>query len=241
MSEVIWHDLECGHYSADLPLWRAIADDADGPILDVGAGSGRVTLDLARHGHEITALDADAELLHALDARAVAAGLTGVRTVCADAREFTIPGARFGLILVPMQTVQLLGGPHGRIPFLRAARAHLAPGGLLVLALADAMESIDEDHHYPPLADEGEIDGVRYISRPIAVRLDGDGVAIDRLRETVDRSGVSTIEPNTIRLDDLDGPRLELEGEAVGFTVKPARTILPTDEHVGSTVVILRG
>jgi SAM-dependent methyltransferase len=241
MSEVIWHDLECGHYTADLALWRALADETPGPILDVGAGSGRVTLDLARHGHDITALDAEADLLLALSARARAAGMDRVQTVCADARGFAIPGARFGLILVPMQTIQLLGDSHGRIPFLRAAKAHLAAGGLLAMALADALESVDEDHHYPPLADEGEVDGVRYISRPIAVRDEGDAVAIDRLRETVDRSGVSRVEPNTVRLDHLDGERLELEGEAVGLDVEPGRRVPPTDEHVGSTVVILRG
>src|SRR5208283_2096223 len=45
---VVWHDLECGTYRADLPLWRELARDAGvGPILEIGAGSGRVSLDLA--------------------------------------------------------------------------------------------------------------------------------------------------------------------------------------------------
>ena len=37
---VVWHDLECGGYDADLPLWRELAADADGPVLDLGAGTG---------------------------------------------------------------------------------------------------------------------------------------------------------------------------------------------------------
>ena len=53
---VIWHDVECGRYAADLPLWRGLADEASGPVLDVGAGTGRVAIDLARRGHEVTAL-----------------------------------------------------------------------------------------------------------------------------------------------------------------------------------------
>ena len=54
MSEVIWHDIECGGYAADLPLWRELAAAEAGPVLDVGAGAGRVALELARHGHAVT-------------------------------------------------------------------------------------------------------------------------------------------------------------------------------------------
>ena len=41
--EALWHDLECGAYGEDLPLWRALAGEAGGPVLDVGAGTGRVS------------------------------------------------------------------------------------------------------------------------------------------------------------------------------------------------------
>jgi len=45
---VVWHDLECGAYLEDLPVWQRLAAQHGNPILDVGAGTGRVTLDLAR-------------------------------------------------------------------------------------------------------------------------------------------------------------------------------------------------
>ena len=38
MSHVLWHDLECGSYAEDLPLWHELAGTAPGPVLDVGAG-----------------------------------------------------------------------------------------------------------------------------------------------------------------------------------------------------------
>ena len=53
----LWHDLECGGYREDLPAWRALAAATGGPVLDVGAGTGRVSLDLAAHGVDVVALD----------------------------------------------------------------------------------------------------------------------------------------------------------------------------------------
>ncbi|HEV2753333.1 MAG TPA: class I SAM-dependent methyltransferase, partial [Solirubrobacteraceae bacterium] len=87
---VLWHDLECGGYSADLALWRELAGDPGslgGPVLDLGAGTGRVALDLARRGHEVVALDLDETLLRALRGRA--RGLA-VEAVHGDARAFTL-------------------------------------------------------------------------------------------------------------------------------------------------------
>ena len=68
---VLWHDIECGSYAADLPLWREWAAAADGEVLDVGAGTGRVTLDLARRDRAVTALDHDETLLAELRRRFV--------------------------------------------------------------------------------------------------------------------------------------------------------------------------
>src|SRR6516164_5281512 len=119
--DAVWHDLECGAYSEDLALWRALADAAGGPVLDVGAGTGRVTLELARRGVPVVALDVSAPLLAALACRAAE---LPVETVTADARAFRLD-RRFALIVVPMQTLQLFGGRAGRAAFLRRALEHL--------------------------------------------------------------------------------------------------------------------
>ncbi len=235
---VLWHDLECGRYTADLPLWRELAAQAGGPLLDLGAGSGRVALDLARAGHAVTALDVDARLLAALDERAAAAGLA-VETVQADARDFAL-GREFALVLAPMQTVQLLGGPDGRAGLLRSAAACLRPGGLLACALADALEAFDAEHTEPPLPDVLERDGWVYASHPVAVRPDAGGATIERIRQTVSPDGARTAEGDVVRLDRLDGDTLEAEGVAAGLRAAGRRFVEMTDEHVGSEVVLLR-
>jgi len=237
LSDVLWHDIECGGYDLDLPLWRELADREGSPVLDVGAGTGRVALDLARRGHELVALDRDAALLDALRERG--AGLP-VSAVAADARDFAL-GRRFALVIVPMQTLQLLGGRVGRARFLRCARAHLADGGLLAVALADALEAFDADHDHPPVPDLREVGGVVYASRPVAVRDLGDRAAIERVREVVARDGTRTVSDDVIELDRVDADELAAEAGAFGLRAQAPRRIPATLEYVGSTVAMLRG
>jgi SAM-dependent methyltransferase len=235
VDHVIWHDVECGGYAADLPLWRAMAAEAGGPVLDLGAGTGRVALDLARQGAEVHALDVDAELLAVLRERA---GDLDVTTHVADARGFDL-GRRFALVLAPMQTVQLLGGACGRAGLLRSVAAHLAPGGRFAAALAVELEHYDGD--VVPVPDMREVGGVVYASRPVAVRDDGDGFILERVREKVTADGGHEAAENSIRLDRVTPGTLEAEGRAAGLAVEPRRAVPATDEHVASEVVVLRG
>jgi len=240
MSDVIWHDIECGGYTADLPLWRELARAEAGPVLDVGAGAGRVALELARQGHDVTALDRDAALLAELAARARATGLE-VRTELADAAGFELAGAPFGLIVVPMQTIQLLPGRAARAAFLASAREHLASGGLVALALSEVLEAFEVDPAAPVPPDRGERDGWRYLSYPVAIRPRGDVVVLERVRQAIAPDGSASTADDTIELTSLSAPELEAEGAAAGLRVEPRAYIGETDAHLGSTVVMLRG
>jgi SAM-dependent methyltransferase len=232
--EALWHDLECGGYREDLPSWRSLATATGGPVLDVGAGTGRVTLDLAAQGLAVVALDSEAALLAALAHRA--AGLA-VETVVADARSFEL-GRRFPLIVVPMQTLQLLGGRRGRAAFLRCARAHLEPGGLVAAALADAMDCFDDEHDAPPPPDARDVADVRYASRLLAVVDDGGRAAIHRRREIIGPSRHS--EEVVVHLDRVSAAEVEAEAARLGFLVEPHRQVPESERYLGSTIVVLR-
>ena len=211
---IIWHDIECGGYTEDLPLWRTLAAQHPGAVLDVGAGTGRVTLDLAR-----------AEL--------------AVTTVVADARSFALE-SRFSLCVVPMQTVQLLGGARGRGAFLRCARAHLIPEGVVAIAIADQLDLFDiADNEVSVLPDIRELDGVVYSSSPTAVREDGDGFLLIRNRETISVDGQLSSQRDEIRIDALGADELEREGVEAGLQPAGRALIAQTPDHVGSAVVIL--
>jgi SAM-dependent methyltransferase len=226
---VVWHDIECGPYAADLPLWLELAAATGGPILDVGAGTGRVALPLARAGHAVCALDRDQRLLDALAARA---GELAISCVPADACDFALD-ERFALCLVAMQTIALLSD---RIAFLRCARAHLRPGGLLAVALlGDGVEPFEVE--LPP--DRTERGGVLYESRPTALRLEAGAVVLERRRERTDATGVRAHD-DVIRLAALGPAELAREAAGAGLRLVGARAVEPTDDRAGSLVVILR-
>jgi SAM-dependent methyltransferase len=243
--EVRWHDLECGAYEADLALWRGLARTACGDppcsrILDVGAGTGRVTLDLAGAGYGVTALELQPALLGALRRRA---GRLDVETEQADARDFELTRRDFGLCIVPMNTIQLFGGSAARSAFLSRAKAHLRPGGLLACTIITEPEPFDsaggEREASPEIVRVG---GFIYVSRTTRVSVLRGSILIERERQIISLPDLREppAEREVIKLDRLGTSGLEREGIGAGLRVERARRVPPTDEHAGSAVVVLR-
>jgi 2-polyprenyl-3-methyl-5-hydroxy-6-metoxy-1,4-benzoquinol methylase len=139
---VRWHDVECGSYTEDFPVWQQLAKNEHDPILDIGAGTGRVSLLLAKEGHKVTALDREQAFIETLSQRAKSSDLA-IKTIVADATDFTISDTKFGLIIVPMSTIALLRESTSRKSFFSCAHDHLQPGGLIALALTEEIESFD--------------------------------------------------------------------------------------------------
>jgi SAM-dependent methyltransferase len=235
---VIWHDVECGSYTADLPIWRELAQRTGGPVLELGAGTGRVSLDLAGHGHVVTAVDADGELLAELAARAARANVS-VGTLHEDARTLGLRHG-FALVIAPMQFLQIVGGPAARADVLRGVACALRPGGLFATAVAALDDAVPPEDAEPPLPDVGEREGWVYSSLPLDVRPEPGGVAVERLRQVVSPKGRLTEERHTQVLDSLTPARLEREASQAGLEAQERRVIPPTPDHVGSEVIVCR-
>ncbi len=234
MSEVaIWHDVECGAYDADLKLWEEMAEETDGPVLDLGCGTGRVALHLARRGHRVVGLDVDPELVASLDARAAE---LPVETVVADMRDFGLE-SQVGLALAPMQTLQLLPGAADREACLRRVSSHLRPGGRFAAAILERMP--EPDGSPPPLPDVREVDGWVYSSLAVEAAVGPEEIFVRRLRQTVSPAGALHEEGNEVRIATFPAARLEAEASAAGLVPAARHEIPPTDIHVGCVVVVL--
>ncbi len=236
---VIWHDVENGAYDADLSLWRELAEKAGGPILDVGCGTGRVALDLAKRGHHVLGVDIEAEFVSALHERAAGLGLEAGATV-GDVRDLRVEG-RFPLIIVPMQTIQVLGDEDERRAAFRSMRELLAPRGLIAIAIVTGdLEAETAGFELgQPLPDVGEFGGFVYSSLPTELRFSEGRIVISRLRQVVTPDGDLTDERSELALATLDAEQLAGEALEAGLRAAGHREIAPTDAHVGSTVVLL--
>ena len=56
-SDGAWYDAEYVHIRADVPLYRSIAREARGPILELAAGTGRLSFPMAQSGATLLATD----------------------------------------------------------------------------------------------------------------------------------------------------------------------------------------
>jgi SAM-dependent methyltransferase len=120
------YDLQYAAYRDDIPFYLRLADELGGPVLELGAGTGRVTEALARAGHQVVAVDVSAAMLGRAEERL--GDLDGLEFVLADMRSLDL-GREFPLVLAPFNTLMhaYLVADQDRV--LAAVRGHLAAGG----------------------------------------------------------------------------------------------------------------
>jgi SAM-dependent methyltransferase len=235
-SPALWHEVECGGYTADLVTWERLAEATRGEILELGCGTGRVAAHLARRGHRLRAVDFDPVLLEALAAQASRERLP-IRVACADVRALALE-RRFELVIAPLQLLQMLAGEPARRATLARAAAHLCGEGRLAAAIVER-PAASLDRATTALPDVRERGGWVYSSLPTIVPTAGGEIEIRRLRQAVSPDGSLSEEDHVDRLQALDADRLEAEAGTAGLRPLDRLDVPAADGYLGATVVIL--
>jgi SAM-dependent methyltransferase len=120
-------------HNEDLPFWLKLAARRNGPILELGCGSGRVLIALARAGYPAYGLDHDAGMLTLLQHQALSDPAARCHFFQADMAAFHLDRL-FSLILLPCNTLSSLPTSTRRAA-LAHIRQHLSPRGLFAASL----------------------------------------------------------------------------------------------------------
>src|SRR5512132_1222188 len=118
------------------PFYREEARRAAGPVLELACGTGRLTVPIARDGHEIVGLDASPAMLGAARCKAKQARLRGATFVRADMRSFALEG-RFALVIVSCNSLAHLTTNDDLTACFFRIREHLRPGGTVAFDIVN--------------------------------------------------------------------------------------------------------
>lgn len=135
----------------DVAFWRRVAQRAGGPILELGCGTGRVSLPVARTGVQLVGVDRSAAML----ARAARRQRRGKRTRLSlargDIRSLPFHEGSFALVMAPYGVLQSLLRERDLADTLAAVARVLAPGGQFGIDLVSDVPSWQEYDGRTPL------------------------------------------------------------------------------------------
>lgn len=116
----------------DVGFYVETAKQAGGPVLEMGCGTGRILLPIARAGIAITGLDSSVQMLDRLrDKLVTEQNRVPVRLFLHDMHDFDL-GEKFPLIIAPFRVFQHLTTIDAQLRFLANVTRHLAPQGRFV-------------------------------------------------------------------------------------------------------------
>lgn len=118
----------------DVDFYVAEAKAVAGSVLEIGCGTGRILLPIARAGCSVTGIDSSRQMLERCSVKLVAESAdvrARARVASHDMRDFDL-GARFALIIAPFRVLQHLTTIDDQQRFLATIARHLAPGGRFI-------------------------------------------------------------------------------------------------------------
>lgn len=130
-----FYDLDYAEFDDDLHMIQQFAARCGSPVLELGCGTGRLLLPLARSGYQVTGIDGSAAMLEIARRKVAAVRLEDQVTLLQqDMREMDLPG-RFNLAFAAVNTFLHMMTAGEQLVALAEIRQYLNPGGLLLLDL----------------------------------------------------------------------------------------------------------
>jgi SAM-dependent methyltransferase len=120
--------------SGDGAFYLALAREIGGPVLELGCGTGRLLLPIARAGIECVGLDASASMLALFREKEPP---PSVSLTQGDMENFSLGDGRFRLITAPFRVFSHLLDVDSQLACLACVRRHLVPGGVFALDVFD--------------------------------------------------------------------------------------------------------
>jgi len=155
----------------DVPFWRRIAATADGPVLELGCGTGRVSVPLAKAGVDLVGVDRSAPMLERALQRVARArrnrrnpfnqqsSISNLQFVRADIRTLPFAAHTFAMVLAPYGILQSLIRPRDLTAALASVARVIAPGGTFGVDLVPDVPNWREYRNRVQL--RGESNGTR--------------------------------------------------------------------------------
>ncbi|WP_322796099.1 class I SAM-dependent methyltransferase [Tepidiforma sp.] len=134
----------------DIGLWLAYAGRTVRPVLEVGCGTGRIAVELAAAGHEVTGIDPSPAMLARARRRAEERGVA-VHFIEGRALELKLETERYGLVLLPLDVFLYCRDGEEQRGTLAALAGALAFDGVLALDLPGPAQWLDPATNGQPL------------------------------------------------------------------------------------------
>jgi ubiquinone/menaquinone biosynthesis C-methylase UbiE len=129
----------------DVRFWQDLARREGGPVLELGCGTGRLTMPVARTGARIVGVDRSRPMLAYATTRARRiAAARRPRLVLGDIRSLPFRRGRFSVVMAPYGMLQSLTSDRDLAATLSEAARVLCKGGVLGVDLVPDLPAWDE-------------------------------------------------------------------------------------------------
>ena len=205
----------------DVPFWEGLASEAGGLVIELGCGTGRVSIPLARAGVDLIGVDRSEPMLARARQRITKSPgrqlAKSLRLVRCDIRQLPFEGQTFPMVIAPYGILQSLIRPRDLTATLASVARVIVPGGTFGIDLVPDVPKWSEYSNRVQL--RGKAGGAQ-LTLVESVRQDPKRRLTTFEQKYVERRGVRTREHRfDLTFRTLSVPQMSRQLERAGFSV----------------------